>query len=344
MNVIVLGKNQYEQWNRFVDQSPQGDVFCYTWWLEATTASNFKILAIFENNYIVAGIPLAYDANNKINVPPLTRTLGILYSPLPSLTKRRQSSLERKWLTALLEHIPVDNFVQMCMHHKFTDWLPFRWKGYRQTTRYTYIVDYKDKTINDLWENLDQEVRRLNRRAIESGITILLSEDCDLAYKYTALSYKRQGLTFRIPYDEIKRLDDAIKINGNRTIFKAVDNSGKVHAVLYTAFNKKSAYALLSGSDAESRKSGGHTLILWEAIKYYSDKVKYFNLCGSDIERIEAHLKGFGGDLTQYFQIYNDKLMEERSDFNFHLRKLKFHIIQILKKIMNKMVRIIRNA
>ena len=42
---------------------------------------------------------------------------------------------------------------------------------------------------------------------------------------------------------------------------------------LYVVFNKKSAYALLSGSDANLRNLGGHTLVMWEAVRYFMIKL-----------------------------------------------------------------------
>ena len=81
LSIKTLESGRYNEWNTFVDKSPQGDVFCYSWWLEAITKSHFKILVITEKDEIVAGIPLAYDAQNKVNEPPLTRTLGVLYKP-----------------------------------------------------------------------------------------------------------------------------------------------------------------------------------------------------------------------------------------------------------------------
>ena len=335
MNVEILKPEQYQLWNDFVDISPQGDIFCYSWWLDAITRSNFKIIAVIKNSEILAGMPLAYDSENMINMPPLTRTLGVLYKESVYKSLQKQSSAERKWITELLKYLPGDSLVQMYMHHNFKDWLPLRWCGFKQTTRYTYLIDYKLKTVTDLWNNLDKLRKRMINRATKNQISVELSDDIDLVYKYTSMAYKRQGLKFRIPLDEMKRLDDAILKNGNRIILTASD-SNRVHAALYACYSNKSAYYLLSGSDPLLRKMGGHTLLLWEAIKYFIDKVSYFNLGGSDIERIETHLRGFGGILTPYFHIYNDRLLAERNSFKYHITEILFHCRSIAGKIINK--------
>ena len=232
MTVKTLEPYQYNQWDNFVEQSPQGDIFCYSWWLDAITKSNFKILAVLENDEIVAGMPLAFDSQNKINIPPLTRTLGVLYKNQDNKSQRKRISEERKWLSELIKDLSPGDFIQMCTHHNFTDWLPFRWKGFNQTTRYTYILNYENKTSDELWRNLDSENRRIIRRAAENEIRTEFSDDIDLVYHYESLSYERQGLKFKIPYNDLKILDDVIRDKGNRIIFKAIDNSNVVHAVL----------------------------------------------------------------------------------------------------------------
>ncbi len=335
MDVEILKPDQYEQWNEFVDNSPQGDVFCYSWWLNAATKGKFKIYAIIENGSIMAGMPVAFDSENMINIPPLTRTLGILYRKKNYKSSQRQLSAERKWMTELIKFLPIDRFVQMCMHYNFHDWLPFAWKGFSQTTRYTYLINYKEKTISELWNNLDKLRRRTINKANDNQIKVENSDDYNLVYRFVSLTYKRQGLKFRIPFNDLKILDDAILENGNRIIFKAIDKT-QIHAVLYVAFNDKSAYYLLSGSDPDLRRMGGHTLVLWEAIKYFSDKVNYFNFCGSDVRRIEEHLQGFGGILTPYYHIYNDRLLEERDSLRHHFNEVLFHCKSIGLKVLHK--------
>jgi hypothetical protein len=342
MEVLTLNPHQYSQWDIFVDQSPQGDVFCYSWWLTSITKSNFKILAVYDNDEIVAGIPLALDTHGKVNIPPMTRTLGVLYKMQDYQSARKKISAERKWLSELLKYVVRDDFVQMCMHHNFTDWLPFRWHGFSQTTRYTYILNYEKKTPGELWDNLDLRNRKIIRKSTKNGIRVETTDDFELIYRYESLSYERQGLKFEIPYNDLKILDDASKERGNRIIFKAIDNTNQVHAVLYVAFNNKSAYALLSGSDPKLRKQGGHTLILWEAVRYFSGRVDCFNFGGSDIEKIESHLKGFGGTLTPYFHIFNEKLMWKRNDIRYHLRETSFHFIEASKILKDKILRVIR--
>ena len=335
LNIITLNKDKYHDWDMFVEQSPQGDIFCYSWWLEATTNSHFKIITVIENGVMVAGIPIAYDKNGRINEPFLTRTLGVLYKPQQQLSEHKQISNQRQWLNALLEELPLNNFVQMCFHHNFTDWLPLKWKGFKQTTKYTYIIGYNGKSIEDIWNGLNNLTKRIIAKAQKNAINVEISDDIKNLYNYVLLSYQRQGLTFNISFEEFNRLDEAIKKNGKRIIFKASDNVGHIHSMLYFSFNAKSAYFLISGSDPQYREFGAFPLAMWEAIKHFYGKTEYFNFGGSVIEPIERHFRGYGGTLTPYFHIFNDNLMTEENGLRYHAKQILFHC----KKLNNILVK-----
>jgi len=353
---LRLHPEQFDLWNRFVDESPQGDVFCYSWWLNAITNGDFKILAVFEKDEIVAGIPLAYYFG-KINEPPLTRTLGPLYQNLDTLSEHDQITQQRKWLNALLDQIPFDEFEQFCTSHNFTDWLPFRWRGFKQNTRYTYLIHYSGKTPDEIRQSFNNRKKALIIKAQKNKLRVELSDDFNLFYRLVEQSYARQNLKFRFPIEDFRLLDDVIDKNNKRRIFIAFDEERQAHAAIYIVYNNNSAYYLLSGSNPALRNLGGATLALWEAIKYFQPIVKVFNFGGSDIEKIENYVRGFGGELHQYFHIYKEHplikkvqvikeipviseihvaLTPPADDWKYHTGKIFYHVWVLIRKALYK--------
>lgn len=328
--IKLLRPESYEEWNKFVDESPQGDVFCYSWWLDAVTHSRFKIYAVVEKERIVAGMPLAYDKFGKINEPYLTRTLGILYKLQETTSYYKWISNQRRWAEGLIEVIPFGDFVQTCTHHNFNDWLPYRWKGFCQTSRYTYLLDLNNRNPDDLKKGLKVNCKNAINKAERNNIRVEESQNAEELYNLVLQSYRRQGIKFRIPYVEFKALDEVIMQNGKRLIMIARDSSGNYHAGTYIAYNNRSAYFLLSGSNPDLRNLGGHTLAVWESMKFLTGKVTCFNFGGSDIKNIEDHFRGFGGVLTPYFHIFNERQLH-CIDLRFHARSLFYHSIDILE-------------
>ena len=331
-----LTAKEHGLWNRFVDDSPQGDVFCYTWWLETVTRGDYKILIVEDNHEIVAGIVLPFYGANRINEPYLTRTTGILYKKPSEESPRRRLSMEHRWLGALLNQVDINNVVQLCMHHNFSDWLPFRWRGYQQTTRYTYIIDYQKNDMESIWRKIDKSHRDTIRKAVRNNIHVEETDDIGLVYTYSCLSFDRQRKKLSFSLEDLTRLDDAVKKNGKRVILRSVGARQDTHAVFYTVYNEKSAYALLSGGDPRLRSQGGHTLVLWNTIRYFNNKVPILNLGGSDIEPIEKHLRAFGGEQAQYFHIYNETLASNRDGLGYHFDQALYHAREILRGLKRR--------
>jgi hypothetical protein len=333
-----LDETQYDSWNRFVEESPQGDVFCYTWWLDAVTRGDFKILAVWENNRIAAGIILPFYGSGRINEPYLTRTTGVLYKKPGRESPRKRLSQERRWLNTLLDQVNINSFVQMCLHHHITDWLPFLWHGYRQTTRYTYLLDYQTTSVEEIWRHISYRQKAIVRKALNNNLRVEEDENMANAHAFSCRSYGRQNSKFPYALEDLLRLDDAVQKHGSRKIFKATDPYGCVHAVNYVVYNRNSAYHLLSGSDPRCRGLGGHTLLLWHTIKYFSDKAAIFNFGGSDIQPIEKHFRSFGGIQTQYFRVYNDALVANREGLRYHAGQMTHHGREILKALRRRQI------
>jgi hypothetical protein len=356
---VHLTPADYDKWDSFVDASPQGDVFCYSWWLNAVTKGNFKLLALLDRDEIVAGIPLAYYSG-RINEPPLTRTLGPLFRNAGNMSEYDRITLQRRCLNLLIGVIPFGEVEQFCTSHNFNDWLSFKWQRYMQMTRYTYIIDYSGKDDAALWSCLSREKKRSIGRACKNGISTSITSELLPFYRLVELTYKRQGLEFPFPFDDFKMLDDEIVKRDRRRIITAFDDNSRLHAAIYITFSHKSAYALLSAGDPQFRHLGGHTLVMWEAIRHFRDKVGYFNFGGSDIERIERHIRGFGGVQKQYFRIFTENSAicrtwgtgetvggatasptSQPDHWRYHVGRILHHSLALLKKLARRARRIL---
>jgi hypothetical protein len=336
MQTRFLKASEHEQWNRFVDASPQGDVFCYWWWLAAVTKGDFKILLVEENARLVAGIILPFHGSGRINQPCLTRTYGVLYIKPEAESPRRRLGDERRWLNALLEHVDINAVVQLITHHNFTDWLPFHWRGYRQTTRYTYLLNYRANGLEDMWAAISARQKRSVRKALKNHLVVVEGDTIDETFRFSCLSFERQNKVFPYSLDELRRLDRAVTKHGRRVILKVVDADQRVHAVNYVVYNQRSAYHLLSGGDPHLREQGGHAFLLWKSIEYFSDKSATFNFGGSNIQAIEAHYRAFGGSQKQYFQIYNEALIGQPDSRRHHLARLLYHAKALCKHSLRR--------
>jgi hypothetical protein len=296
-------KELYEQ---LCNDEPSIPIFSQYWWLDATADNQQWDVALVEKQGVVmASMPylIGRKAGLKVStVPPLTYCLGPWLRPTAAKAAH-QLSRQKELFETLIEQLPAFDHFRQQWHYNQTNWLPFFWHGYSQTTQYTYLLplqEHEDVTWRGLQENIRREVRKASGRA---GLRVRDDLSIQDFLPLNRLVFQRQGIT--APYTEgfIDRLDQACAHRRQRKIFMAEDKQGILHAGVYLVWDKHSAYYLMGGGDPDRRNSGGMSLCMWEAIKFASTVTKRFDFCGSMIQPVERFVRAFGGVQTPYFTV-----------------------------------------
>jgi hypothetical protein len=303
-------KDSIEEWDSFVDESPQGCIFCRSWWLKAVCPDGFEILTLRKGGRIVAGMPLPISwkwGYKTISMPPLTQALGALLLPSKSSTYEGRLSDEMETLEALVKAIPKFDHFSIRFHYNFTNWLPFYWAGYQQTTRYTYAINDLsdlDKVFTDFTHS-----KRKNIKKAEQLVTVCCDMSADEFYVNHALTLRKQGESIGYKFDLFKQIYDAALKNSAGKIWYAIDSQQNIHAAIFVIFDQKSAYYLISTIDPDYRNSGAATLLLREAMTYVSQYTKRFDFEGSMIRGVEHSFRKFGAIQTPYFTITKTSIL-----------------------------------
>jgi hypothetical protein len=278
-------------------------VFHQPGWLDAVCGGreNWDVVLMENNGQLKACLPLYLPKPSMIMQPPLTPYLGP-YIKFPEGQKEySRLRYEHETLDYLVSNLPSFKFLKMNLLPGRTNWLPFYWKNYNQTTRYTYRLENLDK--DTLYENMKGSLRRQINKA-DGAINVEEGTDLELFHKVNSYSFQKQNI--KIPYslDFLKRIDDAV-IEQRKILF-ARDKSRNIHAAIYVVWDKNSAYYLMGGLNPAFGQSGAKPLLFWEAIQYVSKFVSVFDFEGSMIPSIEKFFSSFGAKQTPYFRIYKD--------------------------------------
>ena len=311
--VIYKGFKQLspKDWDCFVDQSPQGSLFCKSWWLQAVCPIELEILVLYKKDRIVAGLPMVRKKKfgfKKICTPCLTHTLGVLLESPTSHKYTVKLSKEMKILKEFVKAIPTFDYFFMNFNYNFNNWLPFFWAGYSQTTYYSYVISDLWDT-KKIWENFSSTVRKEIRKTEKDGLKVNESDDIEECLRLHKLAYGRQSLVSPHPESSVRKLDEACRQENARKIFIAQDSLKKNHAMYYVVYDSKSAHALLAGADPALRNSGAQYLVCWAAIQSLSSLSKQFDFSGGCITtNIESHIRKFGGTLTPHYMITKNNM------------------------------------
>lgn len=293
-----LEPSEYALWDALVDISPQGSVFCRSWWLN--TVGDVRVLACFSGNQIIAGIPLYVEKHFGIPVctmPKLTRAWGVIMRPLDGKTVSA-SSRETKILRAFAVELSQYTLFFQAFHPCLSNWLPFYWSGFRQTTRFTYVLDDLSD-LSRVWQGMSESTRRQIRKAEKAGLTVVQC-GIDEVYRCECQSFLRQGRKPTHSESLLSSLYDSAKANNSGACFAVVDRKETVYAARFLVWDKNRAYYLVAGADSELRASGANSLGMWSAIQFAAQRSCAFDFAGSVIESIARFNRSFGAKQVAY--------------------------------------------
>jgi len=239
-----------------------------------------------------------YYGMTLILMPPMTAYNGIHILFPSNLKEYSKVSFQNRVTEALIDKLPKHSLYYQQYHTDYTNWLPLYWKGYKETTRYTYILDTRPGK-----EVLTRGLRDNLRRSIASAEKTCEIVDIDIEtfITETKLAFESKGKPVPINVEVLRRLDSAFKDSGQIEIRACRHKeTGKLLSGIILAQDKKSSYYLSSFHHATV--TGSLAYLLWDSI-FMKDR-DVFDFEGSIIKGIEFYLRSFGGTLTPHYRIY----------------------------------------
>lgn len=285
-------------------------IFSRDWWLDIVCSkADWDVLLIEQKGRMLAALPFYIPYPGILSMPVYTQTMGPWFAPDSNDTKYttilgRRQALCKQFLESLK---PYPHFLQN-FSHQITDWLPFYWEGYKQTTRYTYLL--KDISSPDhLWEHMSSNIRRNIQKAKEKHlITVKRGIPVEDFLQVHTQTFKRQQLSIPGDTEILKTLITVCRERGQGDLWGGYDEKGQIHAAVFIVWQESTAYYLAGGGNPALRDSGAHSLVLWEGIRHVSGKSKEFDFEGSMLPGVERFFREFGAIQTPFFTITKGKL------------------------------------
>jgi len=236
--------------------------------------------------------------------PQLTQYNGIwINNNAKALSVNETLRFEKEVTTDLVNQLKELKFsyYDQNFHHSITNWLPFFWENFEQTTRYTYqIPDISNP------ESCFQQFRASKKSHINKAKrTLNISYEISGKEFYRHLKQNLNASGHNVYYSEelFLRLFEASKSRKQGCTIAAIDESMNLHAALFIVWDENCAYNLISTINPKFRSSGASSLVFWEAIKHMSTKSKLFDFEGSMDKNIEESFREFGSTQIPYFRI-----------------------------------------
>ncbi|MCB0402566.1 MAG: GNAT family N-acetyltransferase, partial [Flavobacteriales bacterium] len=210
-------------------------------------------------------------------------------------------SFEKEVMEVLIDALPAVDEFQQKFASTVTNWLPFYWKGFTQTTRYTYIIHNLsdlEAVRSDFRENIRREIKKA-----EKDLVIKTLAGVDELYSLKQEVYQHNQEVYPIPKELLEKAYAYTKGQGCGEVLAAYDATGSLHSILFYVWDQHAAYYLHGGTAHAFKTGGSMSLLLWEAIRRSAKTSQVFNFEGSMIESIERYFRAFGGEQVPYFEI-----------------------------------------
>ena len=301
------GRDNYRLW---ASEQVGMPVWHQPWWLDATAGeTEWDVLSVIDSGQVAATLPYTLVKRRgftSIGQPPLTQALGPWFSSTAAEEVSKLST-QHKLLGQIADNLPnVDSYRQSWLP-EMGNWLPFHWRGFNQTTRYTYRLNLEGVEEN-IWGNLDSSLRwELRKAGNRNGLVATEVDSLDLVWPVIGETFERQGKQIPFSRNLLERILVGGSSEGAVSLYLARDVNETTHAAAVVVRDSTRAYYLIGGTAPGFRRTGGSALLLWHAVQDAQDRgLQIFDFEGSMIEPVERFFRTFGSVQTPYFRVSKD--------------------------------------
>ncbi|NYT38950.1 GNAT family N-acetyltransferase [Allopusillimonas soli] len=278
-------------------------LFSQAWWLDAVTVNGSWDVALVANNkQVMATMPYCMYrrmGRRLIVHPPLTQTMGPWIRKQDECDMKRLSR-EKRLMNALISQLPPFDHFEQRWHHSMTNWLPFHWAGFQQTTRYTYVIDdisHPDTLPAGFALGKRQDLKKASRLDVRFNIP------ARAFYDHHAMTLKQRNARILYSFDVFQRIYEEGHRRHAACTVGAFDTKGTMHAGLFIVWDSESAYGLINTIDQTLKSSGASTLLTMEVIRHVSSRTRMFDFEGSMIEGVEASVRQYNTRQVPYLSV-----------------------------------------
>lgn len=249
-----------------------------------------------------------------LSLPPLSTYAGpwLQYPQNPDFKEVSRLAFEKKTMLDLICQLPRAAFFQQNFRPEVTNWLPFYWENFRQTTRYTYLLAPAES-----WElttaNFKNTLRTDLKKAEQAAEMRRDDTAWETTFRLNQLSFERKNQTSPYPFAAFRRLHAALQSRQQSAVFVAYERAtSQPCAGLYLAFDVRQAAVLLTGVHPAFRANCAIFGLFVEAIRFCAQRSLILDFEGSMDQGIEHFFRSFGARPTPYFQIWKagNKMLE----------------------------------
>ena len=323
----LVAADDFEEWDSFVDRSPQGTIFSKSYYLLAADVNHalFYVLKGQEKKAAVA-LTLSRDGGSCI-LDDLVIYNGIMFQDC----KTQKPVKERAERFEIVEHIISElvkqySSIEMSLVPQLEDMRPFLWHNYdsdqledkfKIDIRYTSYLNISELAVirneeeTNIFLNLDTLRQRNIRQARNEKFLVTKELEIELFMRFYTKLMRGQGEeASEGKLLRIKNLIHKLIKSGNANVYFSRNATGDIGYITIFCHDKRRSYYLFGAGSPEVKGHCYGTIAFWDAFKDLSQNSGVTEI---DLEGINSPKRGwfklsFGGDFKTYYQVKKQSL------------------------------------
>jgi len=291
-------------WDAFVKDSPQGNFFYSSGWLNMVseiTGRPLKIWTAGKADSIRAGIVIFENSkySYKMATPVYYQNFNgpVFYKPDDEKSQKtiaNHHELLKHLVTILNENY---DYFTIDTHFSNLDLREFLWQDFQFCPKYTYLFNLNTKDID---ETFNQSLRKKVKQATESGFEVVKENNIEKFIELYDTSYNRHKMNPPVGLVELKKFLNKI-IEFDETDLHFVKLKNDYLSARLTIKDATTVYDFLAGSFDKTGLAS--SFLVYHLLKLYSTDYSEFDFLGANHPEIEKFKRSFGGELKLGFQL-----------------------------------------
>ena len=286
---------------------PEIPIFMQYWWIDVASKGNWDVIYAKNNDEIIGFFVFSYQkkfGKTIITNHPLTQYSGPFIFYPTGLNTSEVHSLENKVYTSIIEQLESKNidFIEINCHYSFKNWQQFFWSGYKQTTKYTYVlknISNKEYLLKEM--SYSQRRRKIKNNKTDYKLSLELSAEEFYDFYKNNLSLQGKNIFYSKEY--FLSLYNASKNRNQGQILSLYNTGNELVSAFWVIWDKESAYHMILTQDKNKKCSESTTLLVWKTIDFLKDKTQNYDFEGSMIKNVAISNQYYGAEAVPYHSI-----------------------------------------
>jgi len=315
-SVRFLNETEYDVWDNFVENHPNGTVFQTSVFLKTISEASsheFKIAAIFNQDELLGGFAFSTVKRYGFNLIPLPYECPV-YQPVFIERKTQYISKKESLYNTLVENLTsflnlYFDSVKMNFSFNSIDLRPYKSAKYKFDINYTYLLDFNLYDVNSVPFN--SSIKKQIKKAKRNNYSILKgvnAETVQIAYELLSQTYSRQGLSLRFSKEQYESIYTKLYEKGWFQLYVLSFDNKPASVMGVTTFNSV-AHHHLSASNPELYQLGGTSALMTELLNDLknNNQIKKFDFAGANTKTVARFKAGFNFPLIPIYSIVYEK-------------------------------------